>query len=253
MDLERVQPGQKFRPAARDWNTFIDAAKFFKRNRFAAGVGALPAPQRDGGILYVRNDSGAARDRFDVLGISGVLFDADANQAGFDNQPALKGITPAIADHEGQFVVLLAPAAEDAIVPCLLDGWTRARVNIQTAGDGFAEVTDGDASQLTSNPAGSARILFAPDGTGTQECLVRLADPADNLIGKADSEIAARSGTTPGSGTVSLWTLDPESGTPLSDSGVDVVAYNLATDAVGTDFIQLKRVGRFYWVDWEQC
>jgi len=73
-------------------------------------------------------------------------------------------------------------------------------------------------------------------------------------IAKTVGAITARSGTTAGSGTVSIYYLT--SAGVLTDTGESVSAYNIAGGAVnGSTFITIKRVeGSPFWVvDMEDC
>jgi len=73
-------------------------------------------------------------------------------------------------------------------------------------------------------------------------------------IAKTTGAITARSGTTAGSGTVSIYYLT--SAGVLTDTGETVSAYNIAGGAVnGATFITIKRVeGSPFWVvDMEDC
>lgn len=71
-------------------------------------------------------------------------------------------------------------------------------------------------------------------------------------IGKTDEAITARSSTTPGSGTVSLYRLD-DSG-DLEDTGENVTAYNLSDDAVASGaYVGLVQAAGVLWVNWEDC
>ena len=73
-------------------------------------------------------------------------------------------------------------------------------------------------------------------------------------IAKTSGAITARSGTTAGSGTVSIYYLT--SAGALTDSGKTVSAYNIAGGAVnGSTFITIKRVegSPFGVVDMEDC
>lgn len=73
------------------------------------------------------------------------------------------------------------------------------------------------------------------------------------LVGKADSNIAAIASDVPGSGTVSIYYLDPADG-KLKDSGMDVTGRNLAPQAVTAGaYIRLVQVDGFWMVTWEAC
>jgi len=67
--LKKVKPGDPLVIPAPTFNTFVDAANDFLGRRHDQFQGSSPAA-RHNGIVLVRNDSGADRDRFDVLGVS---------------------------------------------------------------------------------------------------------------------------------------------------------------------------------------
>jgi hypothetical protein len=65
------------------------------------------------------------------------------------------------------------------------------------------------------------------------------------------SGVPARSGTTPGSGTVTMWKCDD---TTLEATSVEVTAWNLSESAVADDaYLMLVRIGNKLWVIWEDC
>lgn len=62
--------------------------------------------------------------------------------------------------------------------------------------------------------------------------------------------VAARSGTTPGSGTVTLYSFN---GTTIS-SGSTVTAYNMGASSVaGNTYLMLMAIGGYWFVVWEDC
>jgi len=171
--FRKVLPGQSVRLPAAAWNAFIDAALAYKR----AAQDLLARTRRSAartGIVQIKNDSGAARGRFEVLGIDDVVPDPDQNADAFSNGPALVGSTPTLADHRGRFAVLLAPAADGAFAPAVVSGITVAKVSVDDADHLFADVADGDASYLASGVTGAAAILWAESGTGTKYAVVRI-------------------------------------------------------------------------------
>ena len=91
--VRHVRPGERLKVKASDWNSFADAANAHMARQFSGGARGSSAPAAAGMVL-VKNASGAARDRFDVLGISGVLIDPDDSEAGFLERVALSGATP---------------------------------------------------------------------------------------------------------------------------------------------------------------
>jgi hypothetical protein len=79
MSLRKVKPGDPLAIPAATFNTFVDAARDFLARQHQQGQSGTPSG-RHNCIVLVRNDSGAGRQRFDVLGISGPLFDPAADE-----------------------------------------------------------------------------------------------------------------------------------------------------------------------------
>lgn len=119
-------------------------------------------------------------------------------------------------------------------------------------------VTIFDADALAKLKADHERLLHeVRDMRATLRRLITGVADADSgvYIGVTDSSgIAARSGATPGSGTVTLKGIDA-SGALVSTSRT-VTAYNIASAAVAANtYVQLKRewvTGKFI-VDFEDC
>lgn len=78
---------------------------------------------------------------------------------------------------------------------------------------------------------------------------------APNRIGVVASTIGAGSTASPGSGTVDLYTFDPESGTTSADpDGEDVTVYNNMNGSVAVGAsVQLKWIDGALWVDTATC
>ncbi len=76
----------------------------------------------------------------------------------------------------------------------------------------------------------------------------------NHFVGVTDEAITARSGTTPGTGTVSLYYRDVDTGV-LTDSGNDVEAYNISQTAVGSGSYVTILQDNYgsYWVIVEDC
>ena len=175
--LRHVQVNEPFRPTARVWNAFVDAALAFRRGP-AVGHGAEAlAPARMLHLrLPVKNNSGYDRDRFDVLGLStGPLFDPATALDGFKNALALIGDEPDEPVDIGRFCVLAEPIADGAIgwgivaglAPVLLD------VEDEDAAE-YADCADGITGYLAAGATGSARVLWRAGGEGQQWAYVLL-------------------------------------------------------------------------------
>ena len=176
-DLAKVSSGDPLRIPAKVWNLVIDAVRAHLSQAGPSG-GSGGFASSDSGVVMVRNDSGADRDAFNVLGIDDVEFDPATDLESFQYYPILSGITPTVADHAGRFVVLLDPVAAGEIGRAVASGVVPVQVDVVAESDTFADVKDGDVASLASGATGSATILWKPAGTGLKWCIVRLGGGA---------------------------------------------------------------------------
>jgi hypothetical protein len=176
--FKKVQAGQRLEIPAVAYNTFIDMARDWLAGQMEAG-GGPGADRRQTGIVPVRNDSGDDLDRFAILGIDGVVYTPADNEDGFENGPALKGVTPLTPDHLGKFVVLQEPVANGAIGRACLQGLTPVKVWVSQTHYECADVRDGHEGHLIAAATGAAHILWREEGTGTKWAFVRLGQPTD--------------------------------------------------------------------------
>jgi hypothetical protein len=95
------------------------------------------------------------------------------------NRPVYTGVVPAVPDHVGKFAIILAPLADGAIGPAIVSGAVPCYIDVKQDGHRFADVTDGDASVLTSAARGAATILWKETATGQQWAVVALGAPAE--------------------------------------------------------------------------
>ena len=216
--MKKVQTGDPLKIPAETFNTFIDTARGFRASQQNVRRQLQPA-FRDTDIVLVRNDSGDDRQRFDVLGIDGVIFTPTDNLPGFQNRPALTGQLPDKDDHVGKFVILLEPVANGKIARAAVGGLCVARVEVADGEEwyGYADIKDIDAEKLAGAPHGAAQVLWKETGTGTKWAVVRLGTPQGETSywGKLDGSLSAN-----GSATVSIYWQHP-----LVDSGHNVTAY----------------------------
>ncbi len=221
-----VTSGEPFRPSARAWNALMRLAQAFEGGGMdAAGMSALglsaPAP------VIVRNDSGADRDEFDVLGIDGVLVlpsDGAMPASQFKTTLTVKGVMPIDPNHLGRFVVLSGPVKAGGIGRGYASGTFPAKLNVTDAGHQWAEI-DGGTARLKSGATGSAAILWKEAGTGEKWAIVRFDcapgtadDPAVLEPADFEQELAA----------IDTWDI---TGQPAAKDGVTVriqtrTAYN---------------------------
>jgi hypothetical protein len=172
--FRRVQGNEPLVIPAAAWNACLDVAEAHRRNSHNQGQRDAQAVSAAGTDVTVRNQTGDDLGRLMVLGISGVAISEADNAEEFIGRPVLDGVTPAAATHAGRFVVTLEPIRADGLGRARLVGLVAVNVNITSTDHRCAEVTDANYSRLTSAATGSARILYAPAGTGVKRCLVGL-------------------------------------------------------------------------------
>jgi hypothetical protein len=117
--FKKVRTGDPLVIPAATFNTFIDAARDF-RQREMQGQATVGREFRQTGIVLIRNDSGADRQRFDVLGVQGPLVRPTDNAEVFEDRVTFKGVQPK-RRHTGRFAVLLEPLADGAIGRAVVD------------------------------------------------------------------------------------------------------------------------------------
>jgi hypothetical protein len=173
-ELDKVSSGQPLTIPAAVWNNVLDMVQDYRNSRMNGGAGAMRPGRPGGNIILVRNDSGAARARFDVLGISAPVYTPTQNLSTFQNQIAAVGVTP-VAGHAGKFVIMLEPLAAGSIGQALVVGVCPVQVNVTDANHGFADVAASQCGYLASGSTGAAAILWKESGTGVKWAIVKLA------------------------------------------------------------------------------
>lgn len=123
-------------------------------------------------IAKVRNDSGVALSRFDVVGLGAPIISPTDNLAEFKRQPTFKIVKPVAGTHEDKYAVLLEPLASGSIGAAALPGIV-VPVRLTGTDVGLAEIADGVTTFAASN-GGSARVLWADSGSSERWALVRL-------------------------------------------------------------------------------
>ncbi len=187
--MKKVRSGDPLVIPAETFNEFVDTALAFKRQQ----RGLAREPQREQqqtGIALVRNESGANRSRFDVLGIAGPILTPTDNAEAFKERVALRGVAPG-AEHASRFVVLLEPLVVDAIGRACVDGVCPVRVQMIDEEHGFAEIEAGTVDTLRSAASGSAGLLWIQpveerDDPAIAWTVARIGSPA----GAASTETA---------------------------------------------------------------
>jgi hypothetical protein len=179
--LKKVKSGDPLIIPAQTFNAFVDAALDYRFRQQQVSAGDLYST-RQTGIVLVRNDSGADRNRFDVLGISGPIITPTDNADAFKERVALSGVTPGSEnEHVGRFVVLLEPVTDGGIGRAVLDGVSVVRVEMVDEDHGFADAKPDSAEVLESASSGSAQLLWVESererGSNTAWAVARIGLP----------------------------------------------------------------------------
>jgi hypothetical protein len=154
-------PGSVFAPDWREvesWNR--SAAETDRRQPEERGDRA--ARPRE----FIRNDSGAAVERFGLLGISGVVVDQTETETEFFNRPVFTGVAPDLDVHgTGQVAVIQRAASAGAVVECRTFGTTPILVALPDAAayDSALPIT-GDTEKAAGALDGFIQLAYPISG-----------------------------------------------------------------------------------------
>lgn len=185
-----------------------------------------------GGFLQLHsiyNNTGATLDPHNVVGVGAFRTSAD-DTTGLYTQVDLTGDTPDEDTHKGRFAIVLEPIKAGEIGQAMFAGTTICKVNMVASAHKFADVKDGDATQLQSGVVGTAQILAVESsGTGTKWAVVRFA------CGEAETDTnpvdLGSTGETEAADTAT-WDRDAQG----TGRGVDVIMLmRLAYDDAGDE------------------
>ncbi|HEX4124521.1 MAG TPA: hypothetical protein VHY37_07320 [Tepidisphaeraceae bacterium] len=243
---KKVNQGDKLSIPAFWFNDVTETMLSHQRSRQRLRAEGIKSPMPEG-LVWVQNNSGATVNRFGVMGMSGVIINDSANLAEFQNNWALTGVTPTAA-YIGKFVIAWEPIATGAIGRAFISGTCPVQITMNNAGDKFADVKDGDATQLTSGASGAAQILYNGSGTGGPTwAIARLGDAGDRSALITLTSTATDSGAY--NATLNLPpTADVPAGSTLASTdfgsaGKSVLALNTAE--VGLSGHQLDTTGTY--------
>jgi hypothetical protein len=174
--MRKVRSGDPLDIPASTFNTFIDAARYFRERQ----AGSKRNGNREilqNGIVLVKNTNGADCERFHVLGINEPIILPSDNEDEFKNKVAFNVNTPNEDNHKGKFVILLEPIKNGAIGKAMCCGICTVKISVTKEKHSYAEISNGETSYLKSAKTGAAQILWKESGTGTKWAIVRLSIP----------------------------------------------------------------------------
>jgi hypothetical protein len=179
MPLERQESGRAFNPHAATWNTFCDVAESSGLVDLSKGGGK--SSEKNPGVVWIKNTSGADRDRFDVLKLGDPLITPEANENEFKNRVAFESI--AFDDAEDATpVILLQPLADDQCGRGVILGATIANVDIVSGGHGYARYSSSHPEYLESCADATAIKLVYNPGEGSDLATVLIGAGAGGVV-----------------------------------------------------------------------
>lgn len=176
--LKKVKAGDDFEIPADTYNAFVDAART-NRDRKQKFETLRKELIRNATVFPIRNTTGAAVNRFEILGIDDPIFDPSTALDEFHNRIAFDGSLPA-EEHRGRFCILLEPAPDDALAKACYAGVCITQVEIfeDEFQIPFADIKLSTKTQLIQDRDGAAQILWHEPGTGVVWAIVRLGRAA---------------------------------------------------------------------------
>lgn len=187
------------------WNDLVKEVKALKTLHTLQPNITSQTGESAGIEVKVMNASGGDLLRWNILGIDSQLYVDTPVQ---DQTRVLKGITPDIAVHVGSFVVLNQDLVNNGIGSAFIGGTIGAYVNITDVNHVFCDITNADATQLTSIAGGSAQILWKSTGsTGKQFCVIRFPVNVGPMLAQCTS--------SPSGGSVSVKFIYASSGSAV--------------------------------------
>lgn len=194
------------------WNNMVDAGQAFANQRISSSA-PPPTRARATDLLKLRNSSGASRKKGEILKIDGKVIETVSEEFIW-----LDGKEP---EPDCRFGILKEPALDEEVATAQVSGVCMALVNVTDADHTFAYPADGEYI-LQSGDSGPLEILFAPDGTGELDCVVRFASGTSLVRAQLNADLTAGDKV---SATVRRWDESDESW-----SNGDEIQCRLATD-----------------------
>jgi hypothetical protein len=157
--MNKVTTGQRFKPQANTWNSFIDAAVYVKQRQADL---SSQTPNRDtkSGVVLVRNGTDQDLAQFTVVSLGDLVIKPEDNEQEFrNNLPIFELIMDEISN---PFGILQRPIKKNHCGLAMISGITPVKINVESEEHEFAEL---DEDGLKSSDSGSIRILWKESGT----------------------------------------------------------------------------------------
>lgn len=171
-DLPRGTPlGRISAPHIRSWNR---AAEFERRSRIRP-LPAADGPDVTSTVVKVRNKTYETVGRFGVLVLSEPTIEPAENLDHALGSPCMDAVAPGTPEDYATLVILIDPLQPDRIGRAVLHGAAWAQVYVSDEENWqFADVDEGNTTNLVMAHYGPARILWKEPGTGLKWAYVQL-------------------------------------------------------------------------------
>ena len=152
-------------PTARTFARMEAAAESAANDQASSSFPAEPQ-ELPAGVMLGKNTTGDI-GRFQVMGISGLVYEYGDNESEFKNNPSLELRTPTDDDRSG-YAITQEPIKSGKIGRVMVAGVTPCQLWIVDTADTYADVNAmvSDDGMLYTG-GGNARILWKQTGTGT--------------------------------------------------------------------------------------
>lgn len=232
--FEKVQPGQPFKPSARVHNAFVDV---LNGPNAISGLRGLVGLGADG--ARVKNGTGAAIGRFNVLTLGNLNMESSEDVASFLDNLVVKAAKPVTADYsrDKRIGITIDGIDDEGIGLVVTDGLVPCQIEVTDVLHKYARPTDGDCTKLTSDWWGQCRIVSSQSGTGTKWAIVQVGNYFDHsYIGKFISDVGDED-----TGTITVW----------SGIGAGSIATTGTIEEVYNRYAELLEADKFARVSWD--
>lgn len=161
--FQKVVPGERLHIPARAWNEFLAA----RDPGYDQEVETHPVMH----AVWVRNDSGSNRERFEILGLDVpiVLPTSDAEE--FKARAMFSGVTPNTTTHATKFAILQEPLPAGGIGKALIFGVAITQISVSGSDLDWAAPATG-SYKLANGTTGAVRILWIENSGATRWAIV---------------------------------------------------------------------------------
>jgi len=178
--MNKVTTGQKFKPKATTWNSFVDAAVYVKQRQSDLTSKALRRDTRSG-IVLVRNSTEEDLGQFAGSSLGELIIKPEDNEPEFRaNIPIFEAELITEENKDRPIVILQKPLKENHCGAAMLSGITPVKINVESEEHEFAEVDVKNG--LKSSESGSMRVLWKEPETGGKWAIIQIGASTAGFI-----------------------------------------------------------------------